>query len=140
MVSAQPRLRTADRDKFDDLLAEARLVRAHEAGPGHFQPELARVLATSGRPLRSVVQALVRRRAWHERGPVRRHHAAQQPADRAARCPGRLTVAEVGKAAAALALAAGDANAAVHHGGPGAGRHVPTTPASAPRSTTRATS
>lgn len=111
LVSAQPRLRTANRDKFDDLLAEARLVRAHEAGPGTYKPELARVLATSGRPLRTVVQALVRRRAWHD---VAVFVATTPPNSPQIGPPGAqagFPVAEVGKAAS-LALAAGDANAA----------------------------
>ncbi|WP_116947284.1 glycosyltransferase family 4 protein [Jiangella endophytica] len=111
MVSALPRLRKAGREKFDELLDEARLVRAHEGGPDVFKPELARVLGTSSRPLRIVVQALVRCRAWHE---VARFVATTPPnspqvGPRGARAG--FPVAEIGKAAS-LALAAGNANAA----------------------------
>lgn len=111
MVSALPRLREASREKFDELLDEARLVRAHEAGPHAFKPELARVLATSGRPLRTVVQALVRRRAWHEVAVfvATTPHNSPQIGPRGARAG--FPLAEVGKAAS-LALAAGHATAA----------------------------
>ncbi|TDE15924.1 glycosyltransferase [Jiangella asiatica] len=111
MIAGQPRLRKANRDRLDELLHEIRLAEVYADGAAEYRAELARVLAHSTRPLRVVVQALVRCRAWHEAAQF----IATTPPNsvligpRGARAG--FPAAEVGRAAA-LALAAGNANAA----------------------------